>query len=137
MMVQAVRGGESVRSVARRFAVSPATVLKWVSRCEGRRLDRVNFEDRPRGAKVVWNRTAVADERRVLELRQHLRNNSLLGEFGAKAIHSELSTRGCHPVPCGGHHQPHPQTSWCTGRFPAAATACSADGMVPAKAGSP
>ena len=99
MMVQAVRGGESVRSVARRFAVSPATVLKWVSRCEGRRLDRVNFEDRPRGAKVVWNRTAVADERRVLELRQHLRNNSLLGEFGAKAIHSELSTRGCHPVP--------------------------------------
>lgn len=59
MMVQAVRRGESVRSVARRYAMSPATVLKWVSRGEGRRLDRVNFADRPRGAKVVWNRTPV------------------------------------------------------------------------------
>jgi hypothetical protein len=99
MIVQAVRRGESARSVARRFAVSPATVLKWVSRCEGRRLDRVDFADRPRGAKVVWNRTAVAAERRVLELRQRLRNESLLGEFGAKAIHGELSTRGRQPVP--------------------------------------
>jgi len=99
MMVQAVRRGESVRSVARRFAMSPATVLKWVSRGEGRRLDRVNFADRPRGAKVVWNRTPVTAERRVLELRQHLRNDSLLGEFGAKAIHGELSTRGRQPVP--------------------------------------
>ena len=77
MMVQAVRRGESARSVARCFAVSPATVLKWVSRCEGRRLDRVDFADRPRGAKVVWNRTAAAAERRVLELRQRLRNGSI------------------------------------------------------------
>jgi transposase-like protein len=89
-MVQAVRQGESVRSVARRFAVSPATVSKWLSRSDGRRLDRVSFEDRQRGPKVAWNRVGIATERAVLEMRRRLRHDSLLGEFGAQAIHMEL-----------------------------------------------
>jgi putative transposase len=96
MMVQAVRCGESVRSVARRFAVSSATVAKWMSRADGRRLDRVSFADRERGPKVAWNRVGIATERAVLELLHRLRHDSLLGEFGAKAIHTELSAAGSH-----------------------------------------
>jgi len=98
MMVEAVRQGQSIRTVARRFAVSPMTVSKWVSRSHGRRLDRVSFADHARGSKAAWNRTDAATERAILELRHRLRHASVLGESGAKAIHMEL--RGTdHDVP--------------------------------------
>ena len=42
-MVLAVRGGEGLRSVARRFMVSVSTVNHWVEHARGKRLARVNF----------------------------------------------------------------------------------------------
>lgn len=96
MMVEAVRQGQSLHAVASRFGVSSATVFKWVSRSRGRRVDRVSFADQPRGPKIAWNRTAVATERTVLELRQRLRQHSVLGEFGANAIHDELMAASGH-----------------------------------------
>jgi transposase-like protein len=94
MMVAAVRRGEGIPAVARRFAVSPAVVSKWVSRARGCRLDRVNFSDQPRGPRTPWNRTAATTERAILQLRQRLRHDSVLGECGAKAIHAELGAAG-------------------------------------------
>ena len=46
-MVAAARRGTSLREVARRFGVALATVQLWVARAEGRRLDRVDWADRP------------------------------------------------------------------------------------------
>jgi transposase len=92
MMVEAVRQGQSLHAVAAHFGVSSATVFKWVSRLRGQRLDRASFADWARGPKVAWNRTRPATERAVLEVRQRLRQHSVLGEFGAKAIRDELAT---------------------------------------------
>ena len=39
-MVQAVRKGMALRTVARQFGVSPSTVWSWVTRVHGQRLDR-------------------------------------------------------------------------------------------------
>ncbi len=89
-MVQAVRRGESLRHVARRFGVSPGTVAFWVKRAGGRRLDRCNFSDRKAGPRAPWNRTAPKIECHVLALRRRLREESLLGEYGAGAIHRAL-----------------------------------------------
>ena len=47
-MVTAVRRGQSLRAVARAFAVGVATVAHWVERAKGQRLDRVDWSDRPR-----------------------------------------------------------------------------------------
>ena len=95
-MVQAVRQGTSVRAVAQRFRVSPSTVLSWVRRSHGQRLDRVDFADRKRGPRCPWNRTAAGVERRVLNLRRALREDSVLGEFGAPAIARALHAEGTH-----------------------------------------
>lgn len=97
MMVEAVRRGESLHAVAARFGVSSATVFKWVARSRGRRLDRADFADQPRGPKVAWNRSTPATERAVLEIRQRLRQHSVLGEFGAKAIRDELTAAAVRP----------------------------------------
>jgi transposase len=50
-MVAAVRRGESLRAVARRFRVGPATVAHWVARAQGQRLDRVDWSDRSRAPR--------------------------------------------------------------------------------------
>jgi len=97
-MVSAVRRGASIRSVAKRFAVSPATVLTWSQRAEGRRLDRVDFTDRPSRPQRT-HRTPDAVEDIVLEIRQDLKHNSDLGEYGATAIHQELVARGMKSPP--------------------------------------
>lgn len=92
-MVASVRRGTSVRQVARDAGVSHATVLFWVERAEGQRLDRVDFSDRPAGCHAAANRTAVRVERLVLDLRRSLRKSSDLGEFGAAAIARALLAR--------------------------------------------
>jgi hypothetical protein len=97
-MVQAVRDGEPLRGVARRFGVSPGNVSFWVERCKGKRLDRCDFEDRASGPHRPWNRTALSQERRVLSMRKQL-ETSVLGESGAPAIHQALQEAGGRLVP--------------------------------------
>ena len=86
-MVSAVRSGVGVREVARRFGVSPGQVSFWVKRTTGRRLDRVDFTDQPPGPRRSPYRVAPMVEQRILKLRRSLRETSVLGEYGADAIH--------------------------------------------------
>jgi len=95
-MVQLVRAGVGVRTVARRFSVSTSTVTFWVERARGQRLDRVDWQGRRPGR--AWNRLNTGQERRIVRLRQRLRH-SALGEFGAGAIRAQLQ-RSSKPVPC-------------------------------------
>ena len=98
-MVAAVRGGAAQRAVARQFRVSLATVQYWVGRAAGRRLDRVDWRDRPAGPRRAPRRTDRALEDLVLTVRRELREGSDLGEFGAAAIRRELLARGTGPAP--------------------------------------
>ena len=90
-MVRAVRAGRSMHVVAARFKVSVSTVALWVGRAAGHRLDRVVFSDRRPGCARGWNRTAIEVEQRIVEFRHSLREQSVLGEYGADAIQRELS----------------------------------------------
>lgn len=85
-MVAAVRGGQSLRSVARGFQVSLDTVRRWVRYAGGRRLDRVAWGDHPDGPRVSYSRVPIELEDEVLALRQWLRNQSASGEHGAQAV---------------------------------------------------
>jgi transposase len=87
-MVKAVRSGMSLREAARRFGKSKSTVAFWVERAAGFRLDRVDFADGKPGR--AWNRTASHLEQRIAELRRSLREESILGEYGARAIQAVL-----------------------------------------------
>ena len=98
-MVQAVRGGASMRQVADQFGVALATVQRWVTRAQDQRLDRVDWTDRPCGLPTPVNRTERQQEDLVLTLRQELRLTSDLGEFGAEAIRREWLTRGLADPP--------------------------------------
>jgi transposase-like protein len=97
-MVAAVRGGASLHQVARQFAVSPATVLRWLRRAHGQRLDRVDWADRPTTPHHT-RRTDADLEALVLQVRQHLKQDSDLGFYGAEAIRDELACRGVQPLP--------------------------------------
>lgn len=80
-----------MHAVARQFHLSSATVWRWVQRARGRRLDQVVFSNGKPGR--AWNRTRVELERHILQLRQELRETSVLGEYGAHAIEAELKAR--------------------------------------------
>lgn len=95
-MVGAVRTGTSMRAAARRFGVSVGSVAFWVARVHGMRLDRVDFDDRKPGS--AWNRTSATLERRILALRTKL-HRSVLGEYGAPAIHAALEAAHTKQVP--------------------------------------
>jgi hypothetical protein len=97
-MVAAVRRGLPLRAVARQFRVPLATVQHWVRRAAGRRLDRVDWNDRPRIPRHT-HRTPTAVEDLVLDLRRQLRDHSDLGLVGAEAIREELQRRGVTPLP--------------------------------------
>lgn len=98
-MVIAVRRGGAQRSVARRFGVSLNTVQRWVQRAQGKRLDRVDWSNRPRGPVHTANRTPSAMETLILQTRQELREESDLGEYGAVAVHRALQKRRMRSVP--------------------------------------
>lgn len=98
MIVAAVRRGQSMRSVARRFHVALRTVQRWVHRAKGRRLHRLDLSDRASGAPAPANRTALAVEEGILAARAFLKEASALGEFGAAAIHRHLQA-DANPVP--------------------------------------
>ena len=97
-MVAAVRRGLSLHQVARRFRVHPVTVLRWVRRARGQRLDRVDWSDRPHAPRRT-RRIGAALENLILDLRRHLREQSDLGFYGAAAIRAELARRGVAPLP--------------------------------------
>ena len=95
-MVRAVRHGEAMRAVARRFAVSVGTVSHWVEYARGQSLARVDFSDRKPGR--AWNRTPTSKEAQILRTRTDLRKHSVLGEYGADAIAQALAAVKPQPV---------------------------------------
>ena len=96
-MVAAVRRGQSIRAVARQFAVGAATVAYWVKRAQGRRLDRVDWSDRSK-APHTPHRTASALEDLVLQVRRELAQGDL-GAIGAEAIRAALQARRVPAIP--------------------------------------
>lgn len=98
-MVSTVRRGASMHSVAETFRTSRSTVRLWVRRAAQKRLDRVDWSDRPSGRPQPCNRTSMEMEDRVLSVRAELREKSALGEYGAEAIHRELVAQGVEAVP--------------------------------------
>ena len=98
-MVAAVRSGESQRAVARDFGVSLHTVQRWIDRVDGQRLDRVDWSDRPTGPVQASNRTSADMEALILQIRQQLRQESDLGEFGAVAVRRALQQGGVRQLP--------------------------------------
>jgi transposase-like protein len=86
------------RSVARRFGVTLSTVQYWVRWAKGKRLDRVDWSDRSR-APCHPQRTSQKIEQEVLRLRKWLKEQSVLGEYGAPAIYREMQTRRLQPCP--------------------------------------
>lgn len=98
-MVAAIRRGASLRAVASRFRYSVRTVFKWVRRTQGQRLDRVAWQDRPRGNPQPPNRTPRLVVQRILQLRAWLKRHSPLGEYGAAAIRAQLQTEPLRPLP--------------------------------------
>jgi transposase len=93
-MVAAVRRGASLRAVARQWRCGVRTVWRWVHRARGRRLDRVDWTDRPRGRPVPVNRTARRLEQRIVRLRRWLARNDPLGYVGPEAIWRVLLADG-------------------------------------------
>jgi putative transposase len=96
-MVAAVRKGQSLRAVARRFGVGVATVARWVERVRGQRLDRVDWADRP-CAPHKTRRTDASLEDLVLRVRGELAHSDL-GAIGAGPIQERLLEQGVAPVP--------------------------------------
>ena len=92
--MDAVRGGQSLRSVAHQFNVSPSTVQLWVHRAHGRPLDQVNWEDASHAPVQQASQTSQVTETRILTLRNELAKSSDLGEYGAQAIRKSLVTMG-------------------------------------------
>lgn len=95
-MVRAVRGGEAMRVVARRFAVSVSVVSRWVAHARGQSLARVDFTGRQPGR--AWNRTPADLEALIIRTRAELREHSVLGEYGAAAIAAALTATQPQPV---------------------------------------
>ena len=95
-MVAAVRRGQSLRVVARRFGVGVATVAHWVERAKGQRLDRIDWSDRSH-APHQPRRTDIALEDLVLKTRSALALGDL-GAIGAAAIRYALREQGV-PAP--------------------------------------
>lgn len=89
-MVRLVRSGKSMHGVADQVGVSQSTVSLWVARAKGLRLDHVDFSGGKPGSARAWNRVATSIEQRIVELRRSLREESVLGEYGAWAIQVAL-----------------------------------------------
>ena len=98
-MVAAVRQGNSLRSVAKKFRVSLRTVQVWVGRTKGQRLDRVDWSNQPRGGRREACSTSASTEGLIVRLRKQLKESSPLGDCGALAIREELQRRRVKPLP--------------------------------------
>ena len=94
-MVAEVRRGTSRRVVAKMFGVSKSQVDRWVERAGDKRLDRVDWSDKPSGQRTPRNKSSLKVERQVLAIRKELKEVSALGEYGAEAIRREMIDRKC------------------------------------------
>ena len=82
-----------MRAVARRFGVGLGTVQRWVTRAGDRALDDVDWSDRSSAPVHRPRRIPTDIEDGILDLRRSLREESVLGEYGAAAIRRELLAR--------------------------------------------
>lgn len=96
-MVDAVRRGQSLRAVAKKYGVGVATVCHWVKRAKGQRLDRMDWSDHSRVPHKT-RRTDTALEDLVLKTRDELGRGDL-GAIGADAVHQSLVDRAVTKVP--------------------------------------
>ena len=87
-----MRSGQSLRGAATQLGFSVASAAYWVERARDKRIDRVDFANRSPGR--AWNRTGADVEQRILSLRDALREQSVLGEYGLDAIGSALQRDG-------------------------------------------
>lgn len=90
-MVSAVRGGQSQRAVARRFGVGLGHLQYWLARTRGQKLGQVDWSDRSHAPRQQGRQIPEPLQRRVLALRQELRQGDL-GFVGAQAIADALAT---------------------------------------------
>ena len=97
--MEAVRRGQSLRQVAEQFRIGKSTIERWIKRTQGKRLDRVDWNDRPDGSPKPVNRASAEVEQCVLNLRKQLKENSALGEHGADAILREMKQHDCPVLP--------------------------------------
>ncbi len=88
-MVAAVRRGQAHRAVARRFGIHLGHLQYWVARTRGQPLARVDWSDQSCAPRRQGRQTSLALQRRVLALRQELRQGDL-GFVGAQAIRETL-----------------------------------------------
>lgn len=84
--------------MARTYGVGLATVQRWLARAADNRLDRVDWSDRP-DTPHRTTRTEPAVEELVLRVRWELREASVLGEYGARAIRTALLEQADLPGP--------------------------------------
>lgn len=99
-MVRLPRAGVSIREIARRLNRDKKTVKKWIQWAADSRLDRVDFSDQRAHQKQAANWLDPLVEARIIEMRKFLKEQSYLGEFGAKAIHQALMDDDISCVPC-------------------------------------
>ena len=97
-MVEAVRSGASMRSVAQRFKVALPTIQRWVKRAQGLRVDEVDWSTHA-PVPHQTRRTPAFKEDWVIGIRHQLRQYSDLGEFGAAAIQREWLAQGLTDAP--------------------------------------
>jgi hypothetical protein len=79
--------------------VTKSTVQRWVKQSDGKRLERVEFQDQRRRAEQPYNKSSNGVERCVLRLRKQLKEKSILGLYGAPMIHRHMQERGCSQLP--------------------------------------
>lgn len=96
-MVRWARAGKSMQAIADRLGISKSTVSFWVKRAKDVRLNRVDFSNRKPGR--AWNRLASPVEQRIVDLRKMLREQSILGEYGADSIEQALRAEMSSGVP--------------------------------------
>jgi hypothetical protein len=92
-------GGMAMCAVVRRFQVSLPTGQPWVKRAAGRRLDRIDWRGQASRPHRI-RRTDASLEDLVVHIRQELKEQSDLGEFGGVAIHwscAYVDTQLCPP----------------------------------------
>ena len=93
-MVEAVREGQSLRSVARVFGVSLRTVQYWVGRAQGKAFESVDWSSHKPGPKHPPSRCSQESEDKVVEARRYLKEEDALGYYGAAAIREHLLELG-------------------------------------------
>ena len=85
--------------MAKEFGVALRTVQRWVQRAGNVRIDRVVWDDLPRGGRRQKVATSPRIENLILSIRKQLREQSDLGDCGALAIQLALKERGLNKIP--------------------------------------